>query len=164
VRLDRRKFSADENIGIASTRKKIEQMRQALQKLYRPIYLPATLYETDMDAKSLITARTESPAGWGIVDRLDRASDKPENEVSRLGAELNIGFFLWPSFPLLSLAGFCDALRHAADLGDQSRQLRCSWKLLGVADGTVEASCGVTVPVHGVTGSRGHRNNSITWW
>jgi transcriptional regulator GlxA family with amidase domain len=91
--------------------------------------------------------------GRGLVDRLDRASVKRDGNPSRSGAELNIGFLIWPTFPLLSLAGFCDALRHAADLGDQSRPLRCTWTLLGMADETVEASCGVAVPVHAVHGS-----------
>jgi transcriptional regulator GlxA family with amidase domain len=65
---------------------------------------------------------------------------------------LRVGFLLWPTFPLLSLAGFCDALRHAADVGDQSRPLRCTWTLLGAGE-TVEASCGVGVPVQGLHGS-----------
>ena len=95
----------------------------------------------------------EPSLGRDLVDRLDRASVKREGKASRSGAELNIGFLLWPTFPLLSLAGFCDALRHAADLGDQSRPLRCAWTLLGMADETAEASCGVTVPVHAVQGS-----------
>jgi transcriptional regulator GlxA family with amidase domain len=98
---------------------------------------------------------TESTPSDGreLVDRLDRASLKREGGPSRAGAELNIGFLLWPSFPLLSLAGFCDALRHAADLGDQSRPLRCTWTLLGMSDTTVEASCGVAVPVQAADGT-----------
>jgi transcriptional regulator GlxA family with amidase domain len=76
-----------------------------------------------------------------------------QDDPPRHGAELNIGFLLWPAFPLLSLAGFCDALRHAADLGDQSRPLRCAWTLIGLAEDTVESSCGVAVPVHAIQGS-----------
>ena len=68
------------------------------------------------------------------------------------GIELRVGFLLWPTFPLLSLAGFCDALRHAADIGDQSRPLRCTWTLLGAGE-AVEASCGIAVPVQGLHGS-----------
>jgi len=100
----------------------------------------------------MVTERTPSD-GRELVDRLDRACLKRDTHPSRAGAELNIGFLLWPSFPLLSLAGFCDALRHAADLGDQSRPLRCTWTLLGTSDTTVEASCGVAVPVQAVDGS-----------
>ena len=81
----------------------------------------------------------------GIVERLDNSKVDRQVVRSRSGAELSIGFLLWPRFPLFSLAGFCDALRHAADLGDQSRPLRCSWKILGVGKETVEASCGIPV-------------------
>lgn len=62
-------------------------------------------------------------------------------------AELRIGIVLWPGFPLLSLAGLCDALRHAADLGDRSRQVRCTWRVLGLEGESVLASCGIAVPV-----------------
>lgn len=60
---------------------------------------------------------------------------------------LRVGIVLWPQFPLLSLAGLCDGLRHAADLGDQSRQVHCAWTLLGASGSRVTSSCGVEVPV-----------------
>ena len=94
-----------------------------------------------------------STLGRDLVERLDRDRAPPKPGLSQAGAELSIGFLLWPTFPLLSLAGFCDALRHAADLGDQSRQLRCTWKLLGPTDQQVESSCGVAVPVQPMSGS-----------
>ncbi|MET0351307.1 MAG: GlxA family transcriptional regulator, partial [Rhizobacter sp.] len=83
-----------------------------------------------------------------LVDRLDRA-EKPKRagKAAASKAELRIGILLWPGFPLLSLAGLCDGLRHAADLGDQSRQNRCSWAILGQPGESVTASCGVRVPV-----------------
>jgi transcriptional regulator GlxA family with amidase domain len=56
-----------------------------------------------------------------------------------------VGIVLWPGFPLLSLAGLCDGLRHAADVGDMSRQTRCSWAVLGNAEPTA-SSCGIRVP------------------
>jgi transcriptional regulator GlxA family with amidase domain len=60
--------------------------------------------------------------------------------------ELNIGIVLWPEFPLLSLAGLIDALRHAADRADNSRKLRCSWTIMGPTRGAaVVASCGVEI-------------------
>ena len=92
--------------------------------------------------------RVEPFAGRELVERLDqdeRAVGQPRN-----GAELNIGLVLLPTFPLLSLAGFCDALRHAADLGDQSRPLRCAWTLLGTHAGDVQASCGASVRVKSI--------------
>src|SRR5471030_514829 len=124
------------------------------RRIFRLIYSgsPTSCGNVMAREKTLPDGR-EPSLGRDLVDRLDRASVKREGNASRSGAELNIGFLLWPSFPLLSLAGFCDALRHAADLGDQSRPLRCAWMLLGMADETVEASCGVAVPVHAVQGS-----------
>jgi transcriptional regulator GlxA family with amidase domain len=63
------------------------------------------------------------------------------------GPSLRVGIVLWPRFPLLSLAGLCDALRHAADIGDQSRPVRCTWQILGTTGKRVSASCGVEIPV-----------------
>lgn len=82
-----------------------------------------------------------------LVDRLDASSTAPDSSHRRSGAELNVGILLWPRFPLLSLGGLCDALRHAADRGDQSRQLRCIWTTIGAANTFVESSCGIAVPV-----------------
>jgi len=87
------------------------------------------------------------PTARDIVERLDRAGAETSGGEARSGAELSVGFLLWPKFPLLSLAGFCDALRHAADVGDQSRPHRCTWKIIGLHDEVVEASCGVEIPV-----------------
>ncbi|CAB3724787.1 GlxA family transcriptional regulator [Trinickia soli] len=81
------------------------------------------------------------------VDRLDALSSAPDASHPRSGADLNVGIVLWPRFPLLSLGGLCDALRHAADRGDQSRQLRCLWTTIGAPNSTVESSCGIAVPV-----------------
>ncbi|GAA6118866.1 helix-turn-helix domain-containing protein [Acidovorax sp. FG27] len=68
--------------------------------------------------------------------------------------DLRIAILLWPGFPLLSLAGLCDALRHAADVGDRSRQIHCGWRVLGHEGERVRASCGVEVPVQEVFSSR----------
>jgi len=83
-----------------------------------------------------------------VIDRLDQSRQAPRpGRKPASQAELRIGILLWPGFPLLSLAGLCDGLRHAADLGDQSRQNRCSWAILGKPGESVTASCGVRVPV-----------------
>ncbi len=82
--------------------------------------------------------------GAQLVGRLDAA--KATTAAKASGVELRIGIFLCPQFPLLSLAGLCDALRHAADLGDQSRQVRCTWTVLGATGAPVASSCGVEVP------------------
>ncbi len=91
------------------------------------------------------TAKRVDADGEGarLVDRLDTAKGKGSKASA---VELRIGIFLWPRFPLLSLAGLCDALRHAADLGDQSRQVRCTWTVLSAAGKAVTSSCGVEVP------------------
>ena len=81
-----------------------------------------------------------------MVDRLDSPGGEC-SQPAKAGPELRIGILLWPKFPLLSLAGLCDALRHAADVGDQSRPVRCSWTILGLPNTTVDASCGVEIPV-----------------
>jgi hypothetical protein len=88
-------------------------------------------------------ARTSS--GHDLVQRLDALTDVARRPPG--GVELSVGILLWPRFPLLSLAGLSDALRHAADVGDQSRQLRCTWTVLGVGAESVPSSCGVAVPV-----------------
>jgi len=93
------------------------------------------------------TANTDS--AHELVERLDSLSSASESS-QRSGAELNVGILLWPRFPLLSLGGLCDALRHAADRGDQSRKLRCLWTTIGTQGSTVESSCGIAVPVQSV--------------
>jgi transcriptional regulator GlxA family with amidase domain len=102
------------------------------------------------------TARRRSPAprdteargrkgtDADLVQRLDGPADASARDDA---VELRIGILLWPRFPLLSLAGLCDALRHAADLGDQSRQVRCSWSVLGLPGTRITASSGVEIPV-----------------
>jgi len=85
-----------------------------------------------------------------LVEQLDALPPTLEVRASRSGAELSVGILLWPRFPMLSLAGLCDALRHAADRGDQSRQLRCLWKIVGAQRESVEASCGIPIQTQAV--------------
>ena len=98
----------------------------------------------DFPQKAAETA-AKSRSGPELVRRLDERTDVAH--AARGGVELSVGILLWPRFPLLSLAGLSDALRHAADVGDQSRQLRCTWTVLGVGGESVTSSCGVAVPV-----------------
>jgi transcriptional regulator GlxA family with amidase domain len=95
---------------------------------------------------------TPLTAGQAPADWLDAASGSMP--ASARQAALRVGIVLWPSFPLLSLAGLTDALRHAADLGDQSRQLRCTWRVIGLEGESVQASSGITVPVQEAFSSR----------
>ena len=72
------------------------------------------------------TARGEVAGARGVVD-------------------LSVGFVLQPAFTLLSFSCFVDALRHAADEGDGSRQRLCRWAVLGDPTRPVAASCGVSI-------------------
>jgi transcriptional regulator GlxA family with amidase domain len=58
---------------------------------------------------------------------------------------LSVGFVLMPSFTLLPFSAFVDALRLAADEGDQSRQINCQWTLMGHSLEAITSSSGVTV-------------------
>ncbi|WP_407674321.1 GlxA family transcriptional regulator [Paraburkholderia saeva] len=91
-----------------------------------------------------------TPAAQALVEQLDALPRTTQALPSRSGAELSVGILLWPRFPMLSLAGLCDALRHAADRGDQSRQLRCLWTIVGAKGESVEASCGIPVQIQSV--------------
>jgi transcriptional regulator GlxA family with amidase domain len=66
-------------------------------------------------------------------------------ETASDGPVLSVGFILLPSFTLMALAGFIEALRHAADVRDRSRQIQCRWSILGADDRPVRSSCGVAV-------------------
>jgi len=96
-------------------------------------------------ARSVARPGSGSASGREIVELIDQADGR--NGVVRASThDLNVGLVLWPDFPLLSLAGFFDALRHAADFGDNSQKLRCSWTIIGPRKGArVRASCGVEV-------------------
>ncbi|MFH5070364.1 GlxA family transcriptional regulator [Enterobacter cloacae complex sp. 2024EL-00215] len=60
--------------------------------------------------------------------------------------ELRVGILLWPEFPLMALAGLVDALRHAADNGDDSYKKRCSWHIMGdCGTDVIVSSSGVSV-------------------
>ncbi|PAU76131.1 GlxA family transcriptional regulator [Halomonas salipaludis] len=56
---------------------------------------------------------------------------------------LRVGFILLPLFTLNAFAGFIDSLRLAADKGGRSRQIHCSWQIMG--PGPVTSSCGLEV-------------------
>ncbi|RED53443.1 GlxA family transcriptional regulator [Aestuariispira insulae] len=60
--------------------------------------------------------------------------------------DLHVGFILCDEFPLLSLSGFIEALRHAADIGDTSRKLFCSWSIMEENLKPGLSSCGIPVP------------------
>jgi transcriptional regulator GlxA family with amidase domain len=59
--------------------------------------------------------------------------------------KLRIGFILAHNFTLSAFSLFVDQLRLAADEGDGSRQILCSWSVMTSRQAEVRASCGVSV-------------------
>lgn len=58
---------------------------------------------------------------------------------------LSVGFILVPNFTLIAFSGFVAVLRHAADEGDNSRQVLCSWTLMAETLSPITSSCGVQI-------------------
>lgn len=79
----------------------------------------------------------------------------PAAPVPPIEPELRVGFVLSPDFTLLPFAGFIDALRHAADVADFSRQIYCRWTLLAPEIAPIRASCGLEVTPWEVYGDPG---------
>ncbi|MDR3037924.1 MAG: hypothetical protein LBV21_01325 [Candidatus Adiutrix sp.] len=61
------------------------------------------------------------------------------------GPQLRVGFTLTPDFTLLAFTGFIETLRQAADLGDLSRPIWCSWSVMSHDLEAVKSSCGLEV-------------------
>jgi transcriptional regulator GlxA family with amidase domain len=59
--------------------------------------------------------------------------------------DLTIGILLWPAFPMMSLTGIIEPLRHAADFGDDSQPVHCRWSIMGEPGQKTMASCGVWI-------------------
>jgi transcriptional regulator GlxA family with amidase domain len=59
--------------------------------------------------------------------------------------DIRVAFILAPDFTVLPFAGFIDALRHAADEADWSRQIYCRWSCVGPSTAPVRSSCGIEV-------------------
>jgi transcriptional regulator GlxA family with amidase domain len=60
-------------------------------------------------------------------------------------AQLNVGFILARRFTLCAFANFVDVLRLAADEGDRSRPILCSWRVLAPDADPIASSSGVAV-------------------
>lgn len=58
---------------------------------------------------------------------------------------LRVGFILARRFTLSAFANFVDILRLAADEGDRSRPIHCSWRVLATQLDPVPSSCGISV-------------------
>jgi transcriptional regulator GlxA family with amidase domain len=68
----------------------------------------------------------------------DIRSDNP-------ASPLKVGFTLTPDFTLLAFTGFIETLRQAADMGDGSRPIWCSWSVMNHDLSPVKSSCGLEV-------------------
>jgi len=76
----------------------------------------------------------------------DDSVNPPRVSESRPGeARLKVGFVLTERFTLSAFAGFVEVLRLAADEGDRSRPIHCSWAVLGRPGTPIVASCGLAV-------------------
>ena len=71
--------------------------------------------------------------------------EEAPSDPSSPNPTLSVGFVLLPQFTLMALAGFVEALRHAADIKDRSRQIHCRWSILGPDQRAVKSSCGVAI-------------------
>lgn len=58
---------------------------------------------------------------------------------------LRVGILLWPSFPMMSLAGMVESLRHAGDHGDSSKHRYATWDVLGTPGSRTVSSCGIEI-------------------
>ncbi|WP_349369727.1 GlxA family transcriptional regulator [Salinarimonas sp.] len=68
----------------------------------------------------------------------------PESPV-RPALALRVGFILAQNFTLSALSLFVDPLRLAADEGDRSRPIRCSWAIMAGSGEPTRSSCGLSV-------------------
>lgn len=74
-------------------------------------------------------------------------ANNPQKKAAteKISPNLSVGFVLMPSFTLLPFSAFVDALRLAADEGDQSQQINCHWTVMGQTLEPIASSCGVSV-------------------
>lgn len=89
-------------------------------------------------------AEPRPTSGRGFIDWLDTIGGPQGYEPPRR-AQLSVGILLWPEFPLLSLTGIVEALRHAGDIGDESRRLMCDWVVMSEARAPIRSSCGIEI-------------------
>lgn len=100
--------------------------------------LPAMALDAGEDA-----SRRE--LGSDYVTWLDGLWSQRLSSVPDRRPELTIGILLWPGFPMMSLTGIVESLRHAGDFGDNSQPVHCRWFVVGDRGAAVAASCGLRV-------------------
>jgi transcriptional regulator GlxA family with amidase domain len=70
-----------------------------------------------------------------------------EEDAAALGSDprLRVGFVLVHNFTLTAFSAFLDMLRLAADDGDHSRPISCTWRVMNADRRPVRASCGIEI-------------------
>ena len=71
----------------------------------------------------------------------------PERECGKMSSESDLQFALTvrPTFAMLALSGFVEALRHAADDNNRNRQIYCGWRIVGPNLDPVPSSAGIEI-------------------
>ncbi|MEM1199263.1 MAG: GlxA family transcriptional regulator [Pseudomonadota bacterium] len=80
----------------------------------------------------------------GLQTRQTRPAFAPDVRPG-IRPDVRLAFILSPEFTLLPFAGFIDAVRHAADERDRSRQVYCHWNCISHDLEPVRSSCGMEV-------------------
>ncbi|MDB5852668.1 MAG: GlxA family transcriptional regulator [Herminiimonas sp.] len=62
-----------------------------------------------------------------------------------VNTKLSVAFVLAPNFTMVAFSAFVDTLRLAADEGDRSRQIGCTWTVLSHDMRPIRASCGIEI-------------------
>jgi len=91
------------------------------------------------------TPSPPAPAEAGYVEWLDGLWSQRLLASRDRKPDLSVGILLWPTFPMMSLTGIIEPLRHAADFADNSRPLHCRWSIMGGPGHATVASCGIRV-------------------
>ena len=86
-----------------------------------------------------------APAEQPYVEWLDQVWSQKLSGDHHEGVRLTVGILLWPTFPMMSLTGIIESLRHAGDYGDHSRQRYVRWEIIGAVGRKVISSCGIEV-------------------
>lgn len=79
------------------------------------------------------------------VEWLDQVWSQKLSGENYEGVRLTVGILLWPTFPMMSLTGIIESLRHAGDYGDHSQQRYVRWEIIGAMGRKVTSSCGIEV-------------------
>ncbi|WP_051356664.1 GlxA family transcriptional regulator [Azorhizobium doebereinerae] len=73
------------------------------------------------------------------------AAARPPARRAVPAAKLRVGFVLMHNFTLTAFSSFVDVLRLAADEGDRSRPIACSWQVMTPGRRPARSSCGVEI-------------------